>query len=57
MTHELKGNKLIIDLDLESKKESKSGKSIMLATSKGFQWEGDIGISYNIVRRVVEKVS
>ena len=51
MTHKLEGNKLIIELDMESETLSSSGKNIMLATSKGFIWEGDIGISYNIVKR------
>jgi len=51
MVHKLEGNKLIIELNMESKELSKSGKTIMLATSGGFQWEGDIGISYNIVKK------
>ena len=51
MGHKLEGNKLIITLDMESKELSKTGKTIMLATSNGFQWEGDIGISYNIVKK------
>ena len=51
MAHKLEGNKLIIDLKLDSKELSKSGKTIMLATSNGFQWEGDIGVSYNVVRK------
>ena len=51
MAHKLEGNKLIIELNLDSKELSKSGKTIMLATSNGFQWEEDIGISYNIVRK------
>ena len=51
MGHKLEGNKRIIELDMESKELSKTGKTIMLATSNGFQWEGDIGISYNIVKK------
>ena len=51
MTHKLEGNKLIIELNMESKELSKSGKTIMLATSNGFQWVGEIGISYNIVKK------
>ena len=50
MTHKLEGNKLIIELDMDSKQLSKSGKTIMLATSNGFIWENNIGISYNIVK-------
>lgn len=51
MTHKLEGNKLIIEIDLDSKNLSKSGKTYMLATSGGFIWEEDIGISYNVVRK------
>ena len=51
MGHKLEGNKLIVELNMDSKELSKSGKTIMLATSNGFQWEGDIGISYNMVRK------
>lgn len=51
MAYKLEANKLIITLDLDSKELSKSGKTIMLATSNGFKWEGDIGISYNIVKK------
>ena len=51
MAHKLEGNKLIIELNMGSKELSKSGKTIMLATSNGFQCEGDIGISYNIVKK------
>ena len=51
MGHKLEGNKLTIDVDMNSKTLSKSGKTFMLATSGGFVWEGDIGISYNIVKR------
>ena len=50
-SYELKGNKLIIELDLDSKVESSSGKTLMLASSAGFQWEGDIGISFNICKK------
>lgn len=53
MTHKLEGNKLTIELDMNSKTLSKTGKTIMLATSGGFVWEGDIGISYNIVKKKV----
>jgi len=49
--HKLEGNKLVIELDLEGKELSKSGKNYLLASSHGFVWEGDIGISYNIVKK------
>lgn len=50
-THKLEGNKLTIMLDLNSKTQSKSGKTTMLASSGGFIWENEIGISYNIVKK------
>jgi len=49
--HKLNGNKLEIELDLNSNNPSKSGKTLMLATSNGFVWEGNVGISYNVVKR------
>lgn len=51
MGHKIEGNKLIIDLDLNSTTKSKSGKTIMLATSNGFVWVDGIGISYNICKK------
>ncbi len=50
-TFEVKGNQIIITFDPHSKEESKSRKSFILASSGGFQYEGDIGISYNITRK------
>jgi len=49
------GNKKItIDFNPNSKELSSSGKSIILASSRGFIWDGDtgIGVSYNIIKRV-----
>ena len=56
MGFEIDGNKVVIDFDPTSTQLSKSGKTIMLASSGGFVWKGDgkkgeIGISYNIVRK------
>lgn len=60
MAHEIKGNSLIIGLDLGSKERSSTGKTILLASSHGYQ-EAEIdingrkeriGISYNITRKV-----
>jgi len=53
MTHklDLEKGQLIIDLNMSSTERSKSGKTILLATSGGFQWEEGIGISYNIVKK------
>ncbi len=47
----IEGDKLIITLNLNSKEITKSGKSCMLASSGGFQYEGDIGVSFNVIRR------
>jgi len=54
MTHRLdiENNQLIIDLNMDSTERSKSGKTILLASSGGFQWEEGIGISYNLVKKV-----
>ena len=57
MAHKIEGNRLIIDLDINSKTKSKTGKTYLLATSNGFQdrelQDGTkIGISYNITRKV-----
>ena len=54
MSHKLEGNKLIVELDLKSTTPTKTGNTIMLASSRGWIWEGDIGISYNIVRKPKE---
>lgn len=49
--YKIEGNKVIIEFDPNSKELSRSGKTFMLASSGGFQWESEIGISYNIVKR------
>ncbi len=49
--HEVKGNQVIITFDPNSKEISGTGKSYMLASSGGYQWNGDIGISYNIIKK------
>lgn len=53
MTHtlDIENNKLIIDLNMDSTERSKSGKTILLASSGGFQWDQGIGISYNVVKK------
>ena len=56
MGHTIKGNSITIEFDPDSTKTSRSGKTYMLGSSGGFVWKedgkkGDIGISYNIVRR------
>jgi len=51
MSHKIEGNKLTVEFDPDSKTLSKSGKTYMLASSGGFVWNGDVGISFNIVKR------
>ena len=51
MGFKIEGNKVVIDFDPTSTQLSKSGKTVMLASSGGFVWKGDVGISFNIVRR------
>ena len=55
--HSIEGNNIIIELDLNSKKLSSTGKTILLATSNGYQnatlKDGtEIGISYNVTKKV-----
>jgi len=49
--HEVRGNQVIITFDPDSKESSSTGKSYLLASSGGFQTEGDISVSYNITRK------
>ena len=49
--HKLEEKKIEITYDPDSTKTSKSGKTLVLASSGGFVWDGEIGISYNIVKR------
>jgi len=56
MGFKIEGNKIVIDFDPNSTVLSRSGKTVMLASSSGFVWKrdgekGEIGVSYNIVRR------
>jgi len=51
MPIDIKGNKVTIDFDPKSTTPSASGKTIVLGTSHGFQWIGDIGVSFNIVKK------
>jgi hypothetical protein len=51
MGHKVEGNKVIIDFNPDSRQESKTGKTFLLASSGGFVWVGDVGISYNIVKK------
>ena len=51
MGFRIEGNKVVIEFDPASTQLSKSGKTVMLGSSGGFVWKGEIGVSYNIVRR------
>ena len=51
MAHKLEGNKLVVEFDPNSRQMSKTGKSILLASSNGFIWDGNVGISYNIIKK------
>lgn len=48
---EVKGNKVTIEFDPDSTTRSKSGKSVILATSHGFLFREDVGINYNIIKK------
>lgn len=50
-SHKLEGNRLVIEFDPNSTTLSGSGKTIMLASSGGFVWFGEVGINYNIVKK------
>lgn len=50
MSHEIKGNKLIIEFDPNSTVESSTKQSYILASSHGFKFINGIGISYNIIK-------
>ncbi len=47
---EIKGNKLYIEADLDGNSSSKTGKSIIKATTAGFQKVGDISYSLNVIQ-------
>jgi len=51
-TWKIEGDKLIIPLNLNSTEKSKSGKSILLASSHGFQQSGDINVSFNVTKKI-----
>jgi hypothetical protein len=45
----IKGNKLVIEADLDGNTSSKSGKSIIKASTGGFQKVGDYSYSLNVI--------
>ena len=50
ITATIKDNKLHITADLDGNSSSKSGKSIIKATTAGFQKVGDISYSLNVIQ-------
>jgi hypothetical protein len=46
------GTNLIIPINPNSTQLSATGKSHVLATSNGFIWQGNIGYSWNVVKRI-----
>lgn len=48
----IEGNKLIIEFDPASEDLSKTGRSYVLSSSKGFVWLDDVGISWNVIKRL-----
>ena len=46
------GNTMTITIELsEDPKPSSTGKTLILFTSHGFQWEGDAGINLTVVKK------
>jgi len=46
------GNKLTLTVELtDNPKPSSTGKSLILYTSHGFQWEEDIAINLTVIKR------
>lgn len=50
ITATIKGKKLIIEADLDGATSSKSGKSIIKASTAGFQPVGDYKYSLNVIQ-------
>jgi hypothetical protein len=51
-TAKIEGNKLIITVDLDRKgTPSQSGKSLVVATTRGNQTIGDVTVGLNVYRR------
>ena len=51
ITAEIKSGKLIIIADMNGNTKSKSGKSILLASTGGFMGIDDIQYSLNVIRK------
>ncbi len=50
ITAEVKSGKLIITADLDGNTSSKSGKSVLLASTGGFLAVADVKYSLNVIR-------
>lgn len=48
---EVIGDTVVIKFNRGSEEISGTGKSIMLASSKGFKWEEDIGVNFNVIKK------
>ena len=47
----LSDGKLIVEFNPAETRPSKSGKTLVVATTGGFKWFGDTGVSVNIIKR------
>jgi len=47
----LENNKLVLEYDPAEARPSKSGKTLLIASTNGFKWIGDMGVSVNIIKR------
>jgi len=53
---DVKDNKLTLEVDLKELGQlSKSGKSFVIASTHGFTWTKDLGISLNVIKKKNEK--
>jgi len=52
MAHKIEGSQVLVSFNPDSQELSDSGKTYILASSRGFVWTADgLGVSYNIVKR------
>lgn len=52
---EVKGKKMLLEVDLDGTEPSKTGKSIIVASTAGWAEVGEYGISLNIVRKIQKR--
>lgn len=48
---EITGDTIVIPFNRDSLEISGTGKSVMLASSKGFKWKDNIGVSFNVIKK------